>query len=271
MLLAVVSDPRLVLARLARNWSRCATRASCRPGRERRRSRRAIYAPLANRLGVWQLKWELEDLAFRYLEAQEYRRVAAALNERRADRERYIEALCAELLARLRAAGIEAEVYGRPKHIYSIYRKMQRKQLAFEQRSTCARCAWWSLQSRCYGALASSTVSGRTFRVSSTTTSPLQGQRLPLHPHRRDRSAGRSVEVQIRTRRCTSTPSWASRRTGPTRRAVCVMRTTAQDRVGAAPAGAQDGREGGAQADRDLIEGMRTELFATGSTCSRQG
>src|SRR5207244_5612013 len=94
---------------------------------------RAIYAPLANRLGVWQLKWELEDLAFRYLEPQEYRRVAAALNERRADRERYIETLCAQLHERLRAAGIEAEVYGRPKHIYSIYRKMQRKQLAFEQ------------------------------------------------------------------------------------------------------------------------------------------
>ena len=92
-----------------------------------------MYAPLANRLGVWQLKWELEDLAFRYLEPDEYRRVAAALNERRADRERYIEALCAELRRSCRGAGIEAEVYGRPKHIYSIYRKMQRKQLAFEQ------------------------------------------------------------------------------------------------------------------------------------------
>jgi len=135
MLLAVVSDPRLVLARLAEELV-ALRHARELPGPERERralEARAIYAPLANRLGVWQLKWELEDLAFRYLEAQEYRRVAAALNERRADRERYIEALCAELLARLRAAGIEAEVYGRPKHIYSIYRKMQRKQLAFEQ------------------------------------------------------------------------------------------------------------------------------------------
>ena len=95
---------------------------------------RAIYAPLANRLGVWQLKWELEDLAFRYLEPDEYRRIAAALNERRADRERYIEALCAgaaRAAAERRAS--RREVHGRPKHIYSIYRKMQRKQLAFEQ------------------------------------------------------------------------------------------------------------------------------------------
>src|SRR5256886_7254713 len=135
MLLAVVSDPRLVLARLAEELV-ALRHARALPGPERERcalEARAIYAPLANRLGVWQLKWELEDLAFRYLEPQEYRRVAAALNERRADRERYIETLCAQLHARLRAAGIEAEVYGRPKHIYSIYRKMQRKQLAFEQ------------------------------------------------------------------------------------------------------------------------------------------
>src|SRR5580658_998204 len=122
MLLAVVSDPRLVLARLAEELvalrhARTLTAAE----RERRAlEARAVYAPLANRLGVWQLKWELEDLAFRYLEPEEYRHVAAALNERRADRERYIEALCAELGAQLQGAGIEAQVYGRPKHIYSI-------------------------------------------------------------------------------------------------------------------------------------------------------
>jgi GTP pyrophosphokinase len=135
MLLAVVSDPRLVLARLAEELV-ALRHARALPEAERRRralEARAIYAPLANRLGVWQLKWELEDLAFRYLEPEEYRRVAAALNERRADRERYIDALCGELQEELRTAGIAAEVYGRPKHIYSIYRKMRRKQLAFEQ------------------------------------------------------------------------------------------------------------------------------------------
>jgi GTP pyrophosphokinase len=140
MLLAVVSDPRLILARLAeqlvalRHVRDLSSDAFGLAERERRAiEARAVFAPLANRLGVWQLKWELEDLAFRYLEPEEYRRIAAALNERRADRERYIEELCAGIRAALRAAGIQAEVYGRPKHMYSIYRKMQRKQLAFEQ------------------------------------------------------------------------------------------------------------------------------------------
>src|SRR6266576_1325962 len=128
MLLAMVEDIRVVLLRLASRTQTLRWLARA-PNAERAQLAREtldIYAPLANRLGVWQLKWELEDLAFRYLEPQEYRRVAAALNERRADRERYIETLCAQLHERLRAAGIDAEVYGRPKHIYSIYRKMQR-------------------------------------------------------------------------------------------------------------------------------------------------
>ena len=140
MLLAVVSDPRLILARLAeqlvalRHARDLPGDAAGRAERERLAiEARAVFAPLASRLGVWQLKWELEDLAFRYLEPEEYRRIAAALNERRADRERYIEEFCARLSTELQAAGVQAEVYGRPKHMYSIHRKMQRKQLAFEQ------------------------------------------------------------------------------------------------------------------------------------------
>ncbi|HVC31291.1 MAG TPA: bifunctional (p)ppGpp synthetase/guanosine-3',5'-bis(diphosphate) 3'-pyrophosphohydrolase, partial [Steroidobacteraceae bacterium] len=140
MLLAVVSDPRLILARLAEQLvalrhARELPADAPGPGERERLAveARAVFAPLASRLGVWQLKWELEDLAFRYLEPEEYRRIAAALNERRADRERYIEQLCERLRAELQGAGIQAEVYGRPKHMYSIHRKMQRKQLAFEQ------------------------------------------------------------------------------------------------------------------------------------------
>ncbi|HEX3845538.1 MAG TPA: TGS domain-containing protein [Steroidobacteraceae bacterium] len=140
MLLAVVSDPRLILARLAehlvtlRHVKDLPSDAAGLAERERRAvEARAVFAPLASRLGVWQLKWELEDLAFRYLEPEEYRRIAGALSERRADRERYIEELCERLRADLQAAGVPAEVYGRPKHMYSIYHKMQRKQLAFEQ------------------------------------------------------------------------------------------------------------------------------------------
>jgi GTP pyrophosphokinase len=135
MLLAVVTDPRLVLVRLADQLRRM------RHARELDDAARLhlawetreIYAPLANRLGIWQLKWELEDLAFRWLEPAEYRRIAGWLNESRIDRERYIESVIAEITGELARAGIAAEVIGRPKHIYSIWRKMHRKGLAFEQ------------------------------------------------------------------------------------------------------------------------------------------
>ena len=135
MLLSVVSDPRLVLARLARQL---VDLAAAKDGHAATRERlaletREVFAPLANRLGLWQLKWELEDLAFRFLQPDDYRRIAAALAEKRTDRERYIAGLCRALEDLLRGAGIGAEVYGRPKHIYSIFRKMERKQLTFEQ------------------------------------------------------------------------------------------------------------------------------------------
>ncbi len=135
MLLSVVSDPRLVLARLARQL---VDLSASRDGHAATRERlaletREVFAPLANRLGLWQLKWELEDLAFRFLQPDDYRRIAAALAEKRADRERYITALCRTLEDMMHAAGISGEVYGRPKHIYSIHRKMERKQLSFDQ------------------------------------------------------------------------------------------------------------------------------------------
>jgi GTP pyrophosphokinase len=135
MLLSVVSDPRLVLARLARQLVDLSA-AKDGPAATRERlalETREVFAPLANRLGLWQLKWELEDLAFRFLQPDDYRRIASALAEKRTDRERYIAELCRGLETLLRGAGIDAEVYGRPKHIYSIYRKMERKQLTFEQ------------------------------------------------------------------------------------------------------------------------------------------
>ena len=136
MLLAVAADPRLVVAHLAEQLVQL-REARELPAPERRRlalETREILAPLANRLGVWSLKWELEDLSFRYLEPEDYHRIAHALAERRVDRERYIERVCALLQRELRKAGVAAAVvYGRPKHIYSIWRKMQRKQLAFEQ------------------------------------------------------------------------------------------------------------------------------------------
>ena len=137
MLLAVVGDPRLVVARITIQLARL---RACRDAPPTVRETlatetRAVFAPLANRLGIWRLKWELEDLAFRHLEPEAYRRIAAALNERRTDREQYIESMRATLLGELHAAGIDAEVSGRAKHIYSIHWKMQHKQLQFGQLS----------------------------------------------------------------------------------------------------------------------------------------
>ena len=135
MLLAVIADPRLVLARIAEQlWLLRAARAADEGERRRLASQtREVYAPLANRLGLAVLKWELEDFAFRYLEPEPYRRIATSLNERRSDRERYIADLGDRLGAELTRAGVAADIEGRPKHIYSIWRKMQRKSLAFEQ------------------------------------------------------------------------------------------------------------------------------------------
>jgi len=135
MLLAMVGDIRVVLLRLA---SRTQTMRWLARAPEAERARLAretldIYAPLANRLGVWQLKWELEDLAFRYLEPELYKRIAGMLEERRSERERFVEQAIAELADELARAGIRADVTGRPKHLYSIYSKMRAKSLDFSE------------------------------------------------------------------------------------------------------------------------------------------
>jgi GTP pyrophosphokinase len=135
MLLAVIGDVRLVVVRLAGQLQKMRAAKALDPLLQRKLATetREVYAPLANRLGVWQLKWELEDLAFRYLQPADYKRIAAALKTRRSERERYMEELQTLLQSELRRAGVEATIEGRPKHIYSIWRKMQAKHLAFEQ------------------------------------------------------------------------------------------------------------------------------------------
>jgi len=134
MLLAVVSDVRLVLVRIAEQLYRLrnAKRASLAEQKQLAIETREIYAALASRLGVWQLKWELEDLAFRYLDPDTYRKIAAALNEKRGERERFIAQVTTELRQELDRQSIKAIVSGRPKHIYSIWRKMQRKDRGLE-------------------------------------------------------------------------------------------------------------------------------------------
>ena len=129
LLLAIVRDLRLVPVLLARHVARLRARADADDDEARALAQlaRDIHAPLANRLGIWQLKWELEDLSFRVLQRQEYQHIAALLEESRRGREAYIAYALDVLKTTLRDAGIQAEVNGRPKHIFSIYRKMQRK------------------------------------------------------------------------------------------------------------------------------------------------
>ncbi|MBT8092836.1 MAG: bifunctional (p)ppGpp synthetase/guanosine-3',5'-bis(diphosphate) 3'-pyrophosphohydrolase, partial [Gammaproteobacteria bacterium] len=134
MLLAVVSDVRLVLLRIAEQLYRL-REAKAAPATTRQAlalESREIYASLANRLGVWQLKWELEDLSFRYLDPDTYLDIARALKEKRNEREEFIDSVKRTLDTELQKHGIDAVISGRPKHIYSIWKKMQRKDRGIE-------------------------------------------------------------------------------------------------------------------------------------------
>jgi len=135
MLLAMVEDIRVVLLRLASRTQtlRWFVNSPEAARRELARETLDIYAPLANRLGVWQLKWELEDLSFRYLDPGLYKRIAALFDNRRSERERAVENAIVALADELALAGIRAEISGRPKHLYSIYTKMRAKSLDFSQ------------------------------------------------------------------------------------------------------------------------------------------
>ena len=135
MLLAFSRDLRVVLLRLASRLQTLRWFAA-----ERRPCPQAlavesqqVFAPLANRLGIWQVKWELEDLSFRFLQPAEYQRIARLVDETRAERERSVDAARAGLAALLARAGLAADVQGRPKHLYSIWKKMQGKGLDFAQ------------------------------------------------------------------------------------------------------------------------------------------
>ncbi|KVD15780.1 GTP pyrophosphokinase [Burkholderia ubonensis] len=135
MLLAFAQDIRVVLIRLASRLQslRYYAAAKVAPPPDVARETLEIYAPLANRLGIWQLKWELEDLAFRFEDPVTYKRIAKLLDEKRVEREAYVAEAIGRLQRELAAAHIQAEVSGRPKHIYSIWRKMRGKELDFSE------------------------------------------------------------------------------------------------------------------------------------------
>lgn len=156
MLLAMVEDVRAVVIKLAERL--CHLRLVKNSDEETRvlaaKETSNIYAPLANRLGIGQLKWELEDLSFRYLHPNVYKTIAKQLDEKRLDREQYMTDFVANIAEQLRSSGIKGCVYGRPKHIYSIWKKMQQKSLDFEQLFDvrAVRIVVDELQG-CYGAL----------------------------------------------------------------------------------------------------------------------
>jgi len=135
MMLAMVDDVRVVLIKLCDRLHNMRTLEAVNPAKQRRVATETleIFSPLANRLGVWQLKWELEDLAFRYIEPEIYKSIAKKLSERRVDRQSFIDGFISDLATELAEQGVEAEINGRAKHIYSIWNKMQKKGLEFEQ------------------------------------------------------------------------------------------------------------------------------------------
>ncbi len=135
LLLAMAEDVRVVLIKLADRLQEMRHLKHLSNEEQRRIARETmdIYAPLANRLGIWQIKWELEDLSFRYLDPSTYKQVATFIDERRVDRQKYIKSFIALLKQKLSEIGVTADIKGRAKHIYSIWKKMKRKEIGFHE------------------------------------------------------------------------------------------------------------------------------------------
>lgn len=203
MLLAFSRDLRVVMLRLASRLQTlryyAATKQVVQPAVAREALQ--VFAPLANRLGIWQVKWEMEDLAFRFLEPETYKRVARWLDEKRVEREQYVEQLRKDLEAELKAQGISAEVHGRPKHIYSIVKKMRGKSLDFEQvlDVRALRVIVPDVKD-CYAALAwvHARLSPIIEEFDDYIAKPKPNGYQSLHTVVRD-DAGRPIEIQIRT------------------------------------------------------------------------
>ncbi|MCJ0763000.1 RelA/SpoT family protein [Variovorax terrae] len=203
MLLAFSRDLRVVMLRLASRLQTLRYHAASKiaaPPSVARESLQ-VFAPLANRLGIWQVKWEMEDLAFRFLEPDTYREVAHLLDEKRAEREVFMEQLRGQVESDLRAHSISASVQGRPKHIYSIVRKMRGKSLDFDQvfDIRALRVIVPTVKD-CYAAL--SRVHERFKPIESEfddyIAKPKPNGYQSLHTVVRD-DAGKAIEIQIRT------------------------------------------------------------------------
>ena len=135
--LAMAEDPRVVLIKLADRLHNMRTLRYLPKDKQQRIAQETmdLFAPLASRIGIWQMKWDLEDLSFRYLESKIYQDIARQLDERRSEREKKMKKIITHITEVMAQAGMTAEITGRPKHIYSIYRKMTQKKIPFEQLS----------------------------------------------------------------------------------------------------------------------------------------
>ncbi|TFZ07993.1 RelA/SpoT family protein [Ramlibacter humi] len=203
MLLAFSRDLRVVMLRLASRLQTLRFHAAQRSAAPPSVAREAlsVFAPLANRLGIWQLKWEMEDLAFRFLEPQTYKEVARLLDEKRVEREAFVEQLRQRLEAELKAQGIAAQVQGRPKHIYSIVKKMRGKSLDFAKVFDVRALRVIVPEVRdCYAALSwvHQEFEPITSEFDDYIAKPKPNGYQSLHTVVRD-AAGRPIEIQIRT------------------------------------------------------------------------
>lgn len=203
MLLAFSRDLRVVMLRLASRLQslRFYAAAKVEVSASLARESLHVFAPLANRLGIWQIKWEMEDLAFRFLEPGTYKQVARLLDEKRAEREGYVQQLREQLEADLKAQGIRATVHGRPKHIYSIVKKMRGKSLDFGQVYDVRALRVVVPEVRdCYAALGwvHQQFSPITEEFDDYIAKPKANGYQSLHTVVRD-GTGQPIEIQIRT------------------------------------------------------------------------
>lgn len=203
MLLAFSRDLRVVMLRLASRLQTLRYYAACKKPVSPSLARESlqVFAPLANRLGIWQIKWEMEDLSFRFLEPATYREVALLLDQKRTEREVYVQQLRTQLETELRAQGIHATVQGRPKHIYSIVKKMRGKSLDFDRVFDIRALRVVVPQVRdCYAALSwvHSRFAPMTEEFDDYIAKPKANGYQSLHTVVTD-AAGLPIEVQIRT------------------------------------------------------------------------
>ncbi len=203
MFLAMGSDFRVILIKLADRLHNMRTLGHMPHHKRIQKSKETleIFAPIANRLGIWQIKWELEDLAFRYLAPQQYREIASQIDERRSDREAYLKRTTSYIQEQFAREGLKADVRGRPKHIYSIYRKMERKNLPFNQiYDIRAIRIIVDNVSQCYQALG---IIHNIFHAipgefDDYISSPKENSYRSLHTAVLDKE-GKTLEIQIRT------------------------------------------------------------------------